>query len=1393
MPVLFCSAFSQLHAQPVPLARFLIQKLDNKNGLSNSSVNFLYNDADNLLWVATWDGLNRYDGSSFHVFNYGNTGSSSGIGNNVARFITEDKRGNLWVSTIEGISRFNKTTGAIRNYFYGQYQRSNIGEQEFQLTVDTAGTVYCFTQHDGLLRYDVAADTFRLCVLPRHPSGVTKMAFDRSNRLWLLNNAGILEAYQADGWSFNAIRHAAATRGINSFFLLNDALFYVDAGNQLYRLSGNARQTTRLLTLPAGITAMSFYKEHYLLAWANRGFAVYDAAFQSSSFLAAEVQQMQHIRITSWCKGPQQILWYGTDGNGIIKVSPATKPFVSVAMADNNMPYNRAVRSFCKVNGSLWIGTKGGGIIEMPDVSAAATGIGRRYYSYPASLDNNAVYVMKEGHDGLVYIGTDGAGIGLYDKTNRRFIKWSEVSGTKRFPAFGSVYAVLPDKDSSVWLGTSGFGLVHLKLTEQPGKGFAVKFIAQYTSNNSKNGVNGPANDIIYALAEDRNNNLWVGCRYGGLSLMNKKSRSFTSYKAFTYEGSLSNNDVLSLYYDNGHRLWIGTSYGLNALNENEQGKAMPVFNKLTTDNGLPNNTIHAIQEDAAGAIWVSTNRGLARVSPAVASGTPVARAAATVDPANSSAGALAASSAAAPMEAAISYYQQADGLHGNEFADGAVYRDAAGYLLMGGVAGFSYFHPAEIKNTDDLPNLVLANRRIGEVLKPDDSYSVIHPSGSTPGEYVLQRKEGFIEMEVRAVSFFNAEKCKFTYLLEGYDKIWHEETTPGKIIYTNLPPGNYKLKLKWSNGEGQWSQEVTAMQVTVKQYPWLSLPALIAYVLLFLWGAYAIYRYRRNRMLIRNELELEHRMRLREEELHQQRLGFFTNIAHELQTPLTLILGSAERSMEKDRSRFMSVIHQQAARLTYLVQQLLDFRKAEADVADLKYGYCDISELLHNLAAPFVPLAEQQEKTYRRQIDEGISGWMDKDKLEKIVFNLLSNAFRHSPPQATVLFVMKRTGARLDMMVSNSGCHMLPEQMDKLFTGFYSGSAAGSTADKFGTGIGLAFTQQLVTMLQGAIHAECNDDIVTFHVQLPLVNRDDHASAATVSEHPSLLYRSVTAWHRAPQVYDAGEQNKRTYLTQVVGDEDRKQLLIVEDDADIRYLLRDLLQEHYNMYEAVNGTEAIAFLQKHTPDLIISDIMMPDMDGLELCRRVKEAPATCQIPFILLSAKDSMEHQTQGYEVGADAYIAKPFHTAHLLVRIRKLLEYRERTTEIFRDTATLDLESSGIPDADKAFIDSVVAIVEAALDDVELNAARLEKELAMSKMQLYRKIKTLSGMTPGEFIKNIRLRHAAHMLATTQLTVSEIFYRTGFNSQSYFYREFKKRYDLAPNDYRAQQSAIS
>jgi len=1351
---------------------FFLQHYDNRNGLSNSSINHIYKDASNLLWVATWDGLNMYDGTIFHVFNYSKENAPvaigfKSIGSNVIQQITEDKRGNIWVTTIEGISRYEKGTGKFYNYFYNQFQQGRVSEQEYALAVDTAGTVYCLNQKSGLSCYDAQLDSFRLCNLPRQNADINKIAFDDKNSLWVLNANGQLDVYSTAGNQLKKMVHTyGKEEAINNFFIVNHQLFFTTEDNRLFNISAATFRQRQVMQMSHTLAALVFYKQHYLLAWSTKGYGVYDSSFQMSSFLKQEAQQMQDIKVTSWATGSEDVLWYGTDGNGILKIYPKTKSFGTIATSDNGMPYNKSVRAFCEVGGNLWIGTKGSGIISIQNFWSDTMALYKKqYFLAPVELDNNAVYALKKGDDNLVYIGTDGKGLGVYDLISKQFVKWSAIKGYNDHPSFGSVYAISQDADHSLWLGTSGYGLIHLKIErDQSGKLF-LAFLERFPFSNDNTG---PANDIIYALADGDQNQLWIGCRYGGLSLLDKTTRKFKTFKALTYEGSLSNNDVLSLFKDNRNRIWIGTSYGLNWINIADASNKEPIFQKLTTASGLPNNTIHAIEQDSAGYIWVSTNKGLAKLNQA---------------------------------DLKVSYYQQLDGLQSNEFCDGAVWKDHRQFLFFGGTYGFNHFLPQGIRKSGWQPNLLLSDILMGGKAINENGFTVLDPLGNKAPDFSIGRKDNFFEMDIRAVSFLNAEKCEYAYYLDGYDKSWHYAGTNGKIVYSNVLPGNYTLKIKWSNGEGTWTSEMPMFNIRVKQYPWLTGWAFLLYGSIVSIMIYVVYEYRKNKQAIKQQLAVEHVLREKEEEIHQNRLGFFTNIAHELQTPLTLIMGSTERFLdktvtpkeEKDKPYFLSLIHQQASRLTYLVHQLLEFRKVEAGFFKNQFSYLDISELLQNLAEPFVPLSEQNKMEYELHIAPGMVGWIDKDKLEKIIFNLLSNAFKHSGKNEYVIFSAGENihTRQLEITIVNSGVQLPEGKLDQLFDQFYVVNPNSADSGKFGTGIGLAFTRQLVALLDGTINAACEKNCITFKVCLPLVTDQQEAVPANnipaSSGKPSYLYQTITAHAGPAHPVSPVDNNKQAIIENLHAKNKRKNILIVEDDPDIRFLIKDILKEEYIVYEAGDGRKALELIDKLVPDLVICDVMMPNMNGLDLCNRMKNAPATCHVPFIILSARGSEDHHMEGYEVGADAYIAKPFHTAHLKIRVRKLLEYRQKLLDLFKDDRVEEmLVEADLPTGDKEFLTRLVQVIDEHLNEDELSAALLEKTFNLSKMQLYRKLKTMTGMTPGEFIKNIRLKEAANLLSTTNLNVTEIFYRTGFNNQSYFFREFKKRYDCAPNEYR-------
>jgi signal transduction histidine kinase/ligand-binding sensor domain-containing protein/DNA-binding response OmpR family regulator len=1349
---------------------FFLQQYDNRNGLSNSAINYIYKDAGNLLWIATWDGLNRYDGNSFHVFNYSKENDYKSIGSNVIRQVTEDKRGNTWVTTIEGISRYEKQSGRFYNYFYNQNQQGRVSEQEYALVTDTAGNVWCLDQKTGLNWYDASIDSFRNVGTLLQKTPVTKLTFDQNNQLWALDANGGLTVFTQAGHRFTSLLSLPTQAPAGNLFRVGEELFFTTISDKLFRFNTTTRAAEWIMDLPHSLTAITFYKQHYFLAWSTKGYGVYNQQFRPDDFLQQQTQQLQDIRITSWANGSEDILWLGTDGNGIIKLYPKTKSFGTIGTAGNGLPYNRAVRAFCEVNGELWVGTKGSGIMAVKDFWKANSPATQTYRTAPASLDNNSVYALTKGIDGLIYIGTDAKGIGLYDPATNQFEKWSDIKGTAAYPEFGSVYAIRQEADGSLWLGTSGYGLVHLKLKKDKAGHRSVDYLERFMFNNSNTG---PANDIIYALASEGNDKLWIGCRYGGLSLFDKHTRLFKTFKAFTYEGSLSNNDVLSLFRDSRNRLWVGTSYGLNWIDAQQAVKNEPLFGKLTTVNGLPNNTIHAITEDSTGQIWVSTNKGLARLG---ASGDQIA------------------------------YYQQGDGLQSNEFSDGAVWKDKEGRLFFGGTYGFNHFFPADIRTTRWQPNLLLSGMLIGGKEAGLSGYQVWDTTTTTPLNIDISRKDNFFELDIKAISFLNAEKCEYAWFLDGYDKAWHYSGTTGKIMYSNIVPGNYTLRVKWSNGEGSWSAETTLLTVTVWQYVLLRWYAIAFYLLVAALLGYMIYGYRKNKQEIRHQLEIEHRLREKDEAMHQGRIGFFTNIAHELQTPLTLIMGSVERFMDKaepekeirNKPYFLSLIHQQASRLTYLVQQLLEFRKGEAGFSNNKYSFIDISELLHHLAEPFRPLSEKNGMEYEISIHPGITGWMDKDKLEKIIFNLLSNAFKHSTRNEQVFFsALENTATKeIEITVINS-CDALPQEaLDQLFEQFYVNRAATAGADKFGTGIGLAFTRQLVTLLNGRITVANNQDRITFTVCLPIVAEEMESKSPlevpVTSHQPSLLYRSVTN-HPEPATNSSAADNNKQAILETLQTDSRKNILLVEDDPNIRFLVKDILKNDYIIHEAIDGLKALEQMERIMPHLVICDVMMPNLNGLDFCSRVKNAPATCHIPIIMLSARGAEDHHMEGYESGADAYMAKPFQAAHLKLRVRKMLEYREKLEEVFKSGHTVQqLEEADLTGDDKTFLTKLIQVIEENLAETELNALYLEKAFNLSKMQLYRKLKTLTGMTPGEFVRLTRLRHAAHLLVNTQLSVMEIFYRTGFNNQSYFFREFKKTYHCAPGEYREKRGVV-
>ena len=567
--VLIClSQFASAREEQDPV-QFYFQQFDNRNGLSNSAVNMVFQDKDQLLWVGTWDGLNMYDGTDFRVFNYNSESQGGSIGNNVIQDIKEDGIGNIWINTIGGITRFEKLSGRFYRYFYNQATKRSIAEKEYELAITGNGSVFCYSKAYGLSRFDLQSNQFKPLNFPGIGLKAMKIESGTAELIWFLKNDGTLLACKVTAGGLRPHRVIKVRTPINNFFPVNKELLFTDANNSLWAVDAGFKP--KKITTVGAVKSVVYYRSHYIFAWDGQGISVFDENFRPSTFMQREVKQLATTRVTAVEPAKDDVLWIGTDGNGLIKIYPKVNHF-GLVNRNNFSDLNKPVRAFAEAEGNLWVGTKGKGIVIIKDfLKHLSTRNSKEGLSTANGLDHNSVYALKKGREPYIYIGTDGQGIGIYDLRAKRIISWKEVGGTAALPAFGSVYAIFEDKDTSLWLGTSGNGLIHLKLSKNA-SGVSVSYFKQYLSG----GQNGPANDIIYALSNGDDDRLWIACRYGGLSVLDKKTGRFKTYKAFASPNSLSNNDVLSLYKDGSKRLWIGTSYGLNMLTNEESLKENP-------------------------------------------------------------------------------------------------------------------------------------------------------------------------------------------------------------------------------------------------------------------------------------------------------------------------------------------------------------------------------------------------------------------------------------------------------------------------------------------------------------------------------------------------------------------------------------------------------------------------------------------------------------------------------------------------------------------------------------------------------------------------------------------------------------------------------------------------
>lgn len=1296
-------------------AQKVYKQLSNTDGLSNNSINCIFEDSKSTLWIGTWDGLNAYNGRDFKTYRY-NKNNANSISNNIIRQIIEEGSEYIWVATDFGINRWNRQNQYFDSYFSGSDYTTPKQEKSFLLAQTSRQKVICYVHESGFFYFNSTTQNFEPVIITYLKNDLKNFVIDNDDNIFVLTTSG--KVFQGK------IKHTENNieitlnplaleqeRLVSDFFITQDKLILNYNGYLKIIDKSNSYPTTIDVNKNKEISQIIFHDNSLFISYHEGGCIEYNLKERKQTAVMGNL--FDKTSVFSIYMGSQNILWIGTDGQGLYEIYKESSPFKSIRT-------NHPVRTFCENNeGDILIGTKGDGIKLLPKDTTEITD----YLNTFNGLTSNSVYALKKNNAGDIFAGSEDESITVIKNRTNKVEKLNGISNVY----FKAIYSIcFTNNDSVLWLGTSGYGLIKIELTKAGGS-YTMKEVRQFTSANTQNALN---NNIIYTILPDADKiHLWIGTRGAGVYKFNTKTHTFTSIEEI-YNISLTNNDVLSIQTDSQNDLWVGTSYGLNQITLDGTSARIREF----TDNEyLPNNTIHGVLEDANKTIWISTNIGISAIN---------------------------------PKYNKIENYTVNDGLQNNEFADGAYFRDHNNILYFGGVSGFSYFEPSKIQLRNFEPTLDLNSLRIYNT-----SQNISERIKNNTLK--LSNNESQVTFTFIAQDFINNENCEYAYRLLNSSDEWILNGNNPNIMFTKLPPGKYQLEVKCTNGDKVWGSNIYKLDLDVAYPWWLSIPAFIVYVTLTLIIAYIIQSVIRNRIRLSKQILLEHIEKQHQEKIHESRLNFFTNVAHEFFTPLTLIYGPAQYLLEKsglDNStkHYIQIIKNNADRMQKLINELMEFRKLESGHTPLQPENIDIKIMIDYITDNYTEISQENKIDFTINAQDTSTIITDRNSLEKILFNLISNAFKYTPVGGAIHIDAQQDVESKNFVfnIRNAGKGLTTKQMGQLFSKFkiFDNSKLQNTTS---TGIGLSLTKSLVELLGGTIDVSSKlGEYVEFQVIIPSMQMEDATnSVQREAESPQRAYADMQA------------QNKKEIS-----------ILIVEDERNIRELLVDILKPYYNVAEAQNGEEALEMIEQNVPDIIISDVLMPKLDGIGLISRLKTDQRTSHIPIISISAKNSVEDHINAYEHGADLYITKPFHPRHVLVAIENLISKNLMLKDYFNSSRSSMTVKDGLVlhSEDEQFLHDIVSFIERNMGDESLNPNSISDFMGTSKASLYRRLKELTDKTPGEFVRTIRLEHASKLLITTKMTVIEIMYRSGFVNKSYFYREFGKKYGLSPKEYR-------
>ena len=1290
--------------------------ISSRNGLSNSSINCIYKDSDDLMWFGTWDGLNRYDGSDFEIYRSSLDGNS--ISSSIIRRIMEDSDRNLWVTTDRGIDRYDRHSDTFTRFFTDI--KGITGENSFHLALGPNGELIAAISWQGLYRYQAAEDRFTpVCDFSGQING---LYFDSFANIWIKSGEQMLLFTKSTDGSIFYTGVLTDTRV--EFAEVNESSIWLrESGSRVLKeIDIQKRSVKRTLTLPGQvkrITCIDDSSDTILIGTDCGLFEYSDGTY---------TRLLENIQIFSLLKDCEQIVWVGTDMSGVALISNMETPFRSISGKDIPSFANCAVRTFYEeMPGRLWVGTKGNGIIQM-DLSDPSKS---RKISTQNGLNDDNVYSLFEG-DEVIWAGTDGKGIEYIDKGNQAIHALQLPDSL----TVASVYSILQTQRNVIWVGTSGYGLFRIKIdrTRRPYRAISVMHFTKESGDLRSN--------IVYALALDDDRHVWAGTRGGGLERFSLDG----TREPVKLPDEINNaiNDIICLTIDSDGNLLIGTSLGLYC--RDGEGDVYKIGSKHIDDT-----SIHGITEDAEKILWVSTNNGLIRID---RSQTPVSE----------------------------TRFSQEDGLQGNEFSDGACYISPfSDCTYFGGNNGFSFFTPQDTRRSKTFPKLhldgvYLSNARSNDAVQEKNGIQ----------EIVIKPGISAFTVKFATLDFLASDRCELAYRLKGQSKEWNYVGTSKSIAFSNLHHGTYTLEVRHTNSDKVWSDDIFSIRLDVLPYWYQKWWAQLAFwalgLLVFAVLVWSVLSRRKEKLQIMEKEDEKNKLI----DIHEAKLKFFTNIAHEFSNSLTLIYGPCKElqrinQIPPESQKYLNYIESNSSRMLNLIQQIISFRKAETGHLSLNPEKVNILDTLSSTEAYFKGNLEKNSiQLLSEWPEEEIIWGTDRDCFEKITFNLLSNATKYTPAGGTIRVRCSVTAENtLKVSITNYGIGIPEEKREAIFDRFevLDRFENDIRKGKISNGIGLSMCKNLVELMQGKIWIDSDGQSYTsFCFELPELQIPEKIGADT-----AVVLPEETADTPEEETAPANVPDETRPASE-------KRILIVDDDPAIRSFIRNLLSDRYVTAEASDGKQALSVLEKNLPDLVISDAIMPEMDGFQLLRAIRENKMYRHIPVVMLTSENSEDNRKLALDKGADAFVGKPFDPNMLYSVIANLLG---------RDSAIIEYSNSAlsamdrflgeeISKEDKALFSKVTEVIDKNMDSDKLCIDFIAEKVSVSKMQLYRKFKSCLNTTPVEYIRTLRMEKAEKLLKTTTMTVQQIMYACGFNSKTYFYREFAKNYGVTPKQYR-------